>query len=645
MPDEIHGVVTQVHARWRLANGHAQVQVFGDGVGIVAMRGNDGVVDHLIAAARWPFEPVLSRGGFGNLVPDTSARNDDMYADSLGVATYATGSDVNVDNLRVVLLSRSRADDCWYWRFSEQSSSETSGMGALPIAFHDWDLIPGQVKQNNRCGLLNVQAVHAAARLSIRLTGVAQGRMTTTDVTPDNTAGSGTAAQPRSVQTSGIGNPVVGLTDGTSLGYPGTTLAEDSAGRVFRSVLYADGTPTGGFARVDLPDLSTLATPLTIDTGFRGLGWGGRHAVISVTRSGVTVRQLTGEGGSTWDLGKANTTMASGLPVVSVSSVGAEGLDHPGVDVIVSQRESTGTLWQDELYGPGAAIEHRAQASGWFRPITEDPNLPVVSNLSSPLLSGESVQAWGVSAMKPGVASYLAPGVNDVSNKSELLLVKTQTRVLGLPLRADNLGPQAGATWSSVSPSGMPSTSDGGRLGVLFDGERSHQLVLDDASGNPFVVPLFDAQIGACVPGTDSNCPQGGYVPAAYSIGQLAPSTPSTSETALGNVHQLIAPPQVSYEPGFEPGSPITGGCRAILHRALRRGKTRRRKTHPGTDGTLPDAGHRARSKIGYDNAAKVAKTAHARGTTLKEEAVRLGFVSANEFDRLVRPNKMTHPR
>ena len=32
--------------------------------------------------------------------------------------------------------------------------------------------------------------------------------------------------------------------------------------------------------------------------------------------------------------------------------------------------------------------------------------------------------------------------------------------------------------------------------------------------------------------------------------------------------------------------------------------------------------------KIGYDNAAKVAKSAHARGTTLKEEAVRLGFVS-----------------
>ena len=47
---------------------------------------------------------------------------------------------------------------------------------------------------------------------------------------------------------------------------------------------------------------------------------------------------------------------------------------------------------------------------------------------------------------------------------------------------------------------------------------------------------------------------------------------------------------------------------------------------------------------IGYDNAAKVAKSAHARGTTLKEEAVRLGFVSADEFDRLVQPDKMTHP-
>jgi fumarate hydratase class II len=44
---------------------------------------------------------------------------------------------------------------------------------------------------------------------------------------------------------------------------------------------------------------------------------------------------------------------------------------------------------------------------------------------------------------------------------------------------------------------------------------------------------------------------------------------------------------------------------------------------------------------IGYDKAAKVAKTAHANGTTLREEAVRLGAVTEEEFDALVRPEAM----
>jgi len=47
---------------------------------------------------------------------------------------------------------------------------------------------------------------------------------------------------------------------------------------------------------------------------------------------------------------------------------------------------------------------------------------------------------------------------------------------------------------------------------------------------------------------------------------------------------------------------------------------------------------------IGYDKAAQVAKAAHANGTTLREEAVRLGFVTGAEFDRLVRPERMTRP-
>ncbi len=48
--------------------------------------------------------------------------------------------------------------------------------------------------------------------------------------------------------------------------------------------------------------------------------------------------------------------------------------------------------------------------------------------------------------------------------------------------------------------------------------------------------------------------------------------------------------------------------------------------------------------KIGYDKAAEIAKTAHKNGTTLREEALRLGYVSAEEYDTLVRPEKMIGP-
>jgi fumarate hydratase class II len=48
--------------------------------------------------------------------------------------------------------------------------------------------------------------------------------------------------------------------------------------------------------------------------------------------------------------------------------------------------------------------------------------------------------------------------------------------------------------------------------------------------------------------------------------------------------------------------------------------------------------------KIGYDKAAQIAKTAHANGTTLREEALRLGLITAAEFDRLVDPKKMIRP-
>lgn len=48
---------------------------------------------------------------------------------------------------------------------------------------------------------------------------------------------------------------------------------------------------------------------------------------------------------------------------------------------------------------------------------------------------------------------------------------------------------------------------------------------------------------------------------------------------------------------------------------------------------------------VGYDNAAKIAKKAHAENTTLKEAAVALGLLTAEEFDQKVRPEKMVGPK
>jgi fumarate hydratase class II len=48
--------------------------------------------------------------------------------------------------------------------------------------------------------------------------------------------------------------------------------------------------------------------------------------------------------------------------------------------------------------------------------------------------------------------------------------------------------------------------------------------------------------------------------------------------------------------------------------------------------------------RVGYDKAAEIAKAAHAHGTTLREEALKLGYVTGAEFDRLVKPRRMTRP-
>jgi fumarate hydratase class II len=48
---------------------------------------------------------------------------------------------------------------------------------------------------------------------------------------------------------------------------------------------------------------------------------------------------------------------------------------------------------------------------------------------------------------------------------------------------------------------------------------------------------------------------------------------------------------------------------------------------------------------IGYDNAAKIAKTAHKENKTLKEVAIEMKLLSSEDFDKVVRPEKMIGPK
>ena len=49
--------------------------------------------------------------------------------------------------------------------------------------------------------------------------------------------------------------------------------------------------------------------------------------------------------------------------------------------------------------------------------------------------------------------------------------------------------------------------------------------------------------------------------------------------------------------------------------------------------------------KVGYDNAAKIAKSAHKNGTNLKEESIKSGLITEKEYDKIVNPKKMIKPQ
>ena len=49
--------------------------------------------------------------------------------------------------------------------------------------------------------------------------------------------------------------------------------------------------------------------------------------------------------------------------------------------------------------------------------------------------------------------------------------------------------------------------------------------------------------------------------------------------------------------------------------------------------------------KIGYDKAAKIAKSAHKNGTTLKHEVIKAGLIKEKDYDKLMNPLNMTKPK
>ncbi len=69
-----------------------------------------------------------------------------------------------------------------------------------------------------------------------------------------------------------------------------------------------------------------------------------------------------------------------------------------------------------------------------------------------------------------------------------------------------------------------------------------------------------------------------------------------------------------------------------------------RDRQHQGRARALADAGHGAGAEDRLRRAAKIAKTAHKNGTTLREEAVGGGYVTDEEFDEIVDPRKMLAP-
>jgi fumarate hydratase class II len=118
--------------------------------------------------------------------------------------------------------------------------------------------------------------------------------------------------------------------------------------------------------------------------------------------------------------------------------------------------------------------------------------------------------------------------------------------------------------------------------------------------------------------------------------------TAVTTAGSRGNLELNVAKPVIAYNV-MQSIELMTDACRSFRAFCIEGLKPDLQQIHRHLTNSLMLVTALAPS-IGYDKAAEVAKKAHKEGTTLKEAALALGYLTEEEFDAAVRPEEMTHP-
>ena len=132
------------------------------------------------------------------------------------------------------------------------------------MVYNRWTELPFQIKDNqNNCRIGVAEAVRTAAGQRIRLSTAAGHTLRWRDYNPD---GSDLTNDPSSTQERDTGiytaqRNIVGVTDASGLGSPGSLVVEDSIGTVYRTRLDYTGKPDGVLLKLDVPDLPTGGVP------------------------------------------------------------------------------------------------------------------------------------------------------------------------------------------------------------------------------------------------------------------------------------------------------------------------------------------------------------------------------------------------